>query len=97
MFGLFKRKEAKEEFNKISVANNNCSNMHSERLKTIEDAIDSDLSTELINGLTASSDAWTISCFDMKIKIAGMYSILFGLGIIFIIIGFLEPKENKKQ
>ena len=54
----------------------------------------SNLDMEFIQILSSSSDAWAISCFDMNITLSIVSSILFSLGVLFIICGFLEPKKK---
>ena len=75
---------------------NNCLAQQKVSLDLVEEAIDSHLSIEFINGAMANSNAWAISCLDMNINLAIISTISWTLGILFIICGFLEPKELKK-
>ena len=47
-----------------------------------------------LNPSDYSGDAWIISCLDSNLNWAGVSTIVFTLGILFIICGFLEPKQK---
>jgi len=70
-----------------------CSDLQFEVIEQQFEAVES--GANLQEALALNKDAWVISCLDMRILLSTLYSILAGLGIIFIILGFLEPKGKK--
>jgi hypothetical protein len=54
---------------------------------------------ELINsgGDGIATSAMVTSCFEIVIIKQGVSSIIFTAGILFVICGFLEPKQKHKQ
>ena len=72
---------------------NDCSALQEDSIKRQEKLLESGADIQDIVGI--SSDAWVISCFDTNIAITSTSTIIFTLGIIFIILGFLEDKKKK--
>lgn len=72
-----------------------CLDIQEEYTNSIIDAVDSNMGAEVINGIRASGNAWTISCLDKNMYMALISSISWGLGICFTICGFLEPKKDQ--
>ena len=72
-----------------------CSKIQNEYIEQISEAIDLELGMEFIQTAMSSSDAWTISCLNTTLYFSLTSAVISALGLMFIIIGFLEPKERK--
>jgi hypothetical protein len=60
---------------------NDCSKLNNANLNLIE------------NSNNLNMDAWVISCFNQNIMTSLVSTIIFTLGILFVIVGFLESKK----
>ncbi len=72
---------------------NDCSELVDENIKAIDSFANSTLDAEVLLQFSSNSDAWSISCFNQNIMAALVSTIIFTLGILFVIIGFLESKK----
>ena len=76
-----------------------CFEIQSAHYDIMEDLMNSTINSDspdfnLVQNSQMTADAWVISCFDETTEQRNISSILFGLGIIFVIFGFLELKKR---
>ena len=70
---------------------NDCSVLQKDSITRQEKLLES--GAEIQDIVAVGNDAWVISCFDQNIMIGLVSTIIFTLGILFVILGFLEPKK----
>lgn len=71
-----------------------CSNLANTRYESIEEYIDAGLGSEFTQNAILNNDLWIISCFEDNGRNYSTSTISFTIGILFIIMGFME-KKNK--
>lgn len=78
-----------------SRASNDCGVLVKDALESYKKAADSDMS--VLEKQSFYPDALINSCYDKVIMLSSVSSILWGFGIIFVILGFLEDKRKRKE
>tara|TARA_Y100000310_G_C20667241_1_gene808261 strand:+ start:1468 stop:1767 length:300 start_codon:yes stop_codon:yes gene_type:complete len=73
---------------------NDCSNLANTRYESIEEYIDAGLDIEFIQNAMLNSELLIISCFEDNDRTYSTSTISFTIGILFVIMGSLEPKRN---
>lgn len=76
---------------------NDCLAIQSQFLENVESSQDANMNEEFIQSIRASGDAFTISCLNNNITAQAYNTIFFTLGVLLIIMGFMEKKKKHKK